>query len=183
MHKNFVLTLTGPDRIGIVDNLTKVLLDHGGNVEISRMTRLGGEFALLMLVSLPAEHFVALENDLEHLVAQGYKVTTSRTGKTPTETYSGWLPYQIEVHGADHEGIIHEVTRYLSQHSINIESMDTETTRAPISGAPLFTMTGLLLAPSSLSSQTWKAGLEDIGRHLNVDITISARYGNIEEQR
>ena len=174
MHKNFVLTMTGPDRIGIVENLTKVLLDHGGNVETSRMARLGGEFAVLMLVSMPAEQFVGLEKDLEHLVAQGYKVTTGRTEQTPNATHPGWLPYQIEVHGADHEGIIHKVAQYLSQHSINIESMDTGTTRAPISGAPLFTMTALVLVPPSLSSHTWKADLEDIGHHLNVDIEVSA---------
>ena len=53
MKRNFVLTLTGPDRIGIVDRVTGLLLDRGGNVETSRMARLGGEFAVLMLVSLP----------------------------------------------------------------------------------------------------------------------------------
>ena len=55
MSKNFVLTLTGPDRIGIVERVTRVLLDRGGNVETSRMARLGGEFAILMLVSMPAD--------------------------------------------------------------------------------------------------------------------------------
>ena len=50
MQKTFVLTLTGPDRIGFVEKVTGLLLERGGNVETSRMARLGGEFAILMLV-------------------------------------------------------------------------------------------------------------------------------------
>ena len=61
MKRNLVLTLTGPDRIGIVDRVTGLLLDRGGNVETSRMARLGGEFAVLMLVSLPSEHCAGLD--------------------------------------------------------------------------------------------------------------------------
>ena len=50
-QRNLVLTLTGPDRIGIVESVTGLLVARGGNVEMSRMARLGGEFAILMLVS------------------------------------------------------------------------------------------------------------------------------------
>lgn len=60
MQTNFVLALTGPDRMGIVDEVMGLLLERGGNVETSRMARLGGEFAVLMLVSMPSEEFSAL---------------------------------------------------------------------------------------------------------------------------
>ena len=52
---NVVFTLTGTDRIGLVDDITELLLALDGNVETSRMARLGGEFAVLMLVSLPPQ--------------------------------------------------------------------------------------------------------------------------------
>jgi len=172
MRSNFVLTLTGPDRIGIVDNVTRLLLDHGGNVETSRMARLGGEFAILMLVSMPAEQFAGLEKDLEGLTVQGYKVTTTQAEQTYAEAHPGWLPYRVEVHGADHEGIIQEVAHYLSQRGINIESMDSETTPAPISGIPLFTMTAHIVVPPSLSGQGWEAGIEDLAHHLNLEIRL-----------
>jgi len=63
MRTNIVFTLTGPDRIGIVESVTKMLLGHGANVESSRMTRLGGEFAMLMLVSMP-EQPASLDGDV-----------------------------------------------------------------------------------------------------------------------
>ena len=55
MRTDIVMTLTGPDRVGIVEELTEALLGVRANVETSRMARLGGEFAVLMLVSVPSE--------------------------------------------------------------------------------------------------------------------------------
>ena len=174
MRTNIVFTLTGTDRIGIVEEITQLLLRLGGNVETSRMARLGGEFAILMLVSMPSEQLASLNKDIEGLTVQGYKVTTSQTVQTYAEAHPGWLAYQIEVQGADHEGIVHQVAHHLSQHGINIESMNTEITRAPISGTPLFTMTALVVAPPSLPGEGWKDALEDVGYHLNVGIKVSA---------
>ncbi|HET6419481.1 MAG TPA: ACT domain-containing protein [Geobacteraceae bacterium] len=174
MRENIVFTLTGPDRVGIVETVTGMLLNRGGNVETSRMARLGGEFAILMLVSMPPDQLDGLSGDIEKLAAQGYKVTTGRTGRTYAEAHAGWLPYQIEVQGADHEGIIHEVSRYLSERGINIESMETETSHAPVSGAPLFSMTALVAVPSELCGKGWEIDLEEMGNQLNVDIKVSA---------
>ena len=174
MQRNFVLTLTGPDRIGIVERVTGLLLNRGGNVEISRMARLGGEFAVLMLVSMPADQFAVLDADLEGLTSQGYKVTTTPAERAEAPAFLGWLPYRIEVHGADHEGIIHQVARYLSEHNINIESMDTETTPAPITGVPLFTMTAQVVVPPDLSGRDWEAGLDRIGNQMNLEIRAIA---------
>jgi len=173
MTSNIVLTLSGTDRIGIVEEVTKSLFEQGGNVETSRMARLGGEFAMIMLVSMPADKVDALDEGFKNLVSQGYKVTTIRTGQTYAEAHFGWLPYRIDVRGADHEGIIHEVARYLSQWGINIESMDTETVRAPISGSLLFTMSALVAVPPDLHAKGWEAALKEAGRRLNVDITLS----------
>lgn len=175
MRTNIVFTLTGPDRIGIVESVTKMFLDHGGNVESSRMARLGGEFAILMLVSLPEERSVGLDRDLDLLVSQGYKVSSTPT--KPTETRPGWRTYRIVVEGADHEGIIHEVSLYLSKRGINIESMETGVEYAPVSATPLFTMSAIVAVPPDLSGRNWEAALKESGEVLNVDISVSALEG------
>src|SRR3954471_5836256 len=87
MPTNFVLTLTGPNRIGIVDEVTGLLLGRGGNVETNRMARLGGEVTLLMFASLPAEQPAARGGDLEGLVARGYKVTTTPAERSYAEAH------------------------------------------------------------------------------------------------
>jgi glycine cleavage system transcriptional repressor len=173
MQKNFVLTVTGPDRIGVVERVTGLLFNEGGNVETSRMARLGGEFAILMLVSMPEDRIAALDADLLALGAEGYTVTTTATDRTHAGARPDWRPYRIEVEGADDEGIIHEVARYLSEREINIESVDSETTPAPVSGSPLFAMTAHVVAPPTLAGQGWEAGLEEIADRMNLEIRVS----------
>ncbi len=173
MRTNIVFTLTGPDRVGIVESVTRMFLAQDGNVETSRMARLGGEFAMLMLVSLPEDRMAGVEKGVEELAAQGYKVTWSPTAQLHGESHPGWLPYKVEVHAADHEGIIHEVARYLSERGINIESMETETTPAPLSGTPLFDMTALVAVPPAQVGANWEAALEAEGKRLNLDIKVS----------
>jgi glycine cleavage system transcriptional repressor len=173
MQTNFVLTLTGPDRIGIVDEVTGLLLAIGGNVETSRMARLGGEFAVIMLVSMREDRFSDLDAELKRLTVRGYKATTTVAQRNDTESRLGWLAYRIEVEGADHEGIIHGVAHYLSEQGISIESVDSDSSPAPTSGVPLFAMTAQVVVPPGLSEQDWRGGLEDIARRMNLDILVS----------
>jgi glycine cleavage system transcriptional repressor len=183
MQKNFVVTVTGPDRIGIVERVTGFLLKDGGNVETSRMARLGGEFAILMLVSVPEDRIAGLDTDLLALTAEGYKVTTKATDQKLAGTRTDWRPYQINVEGADHEGIIHEVARYLSGRGINIETVDSETTPAPVSGSPLFSMTAQIVAPPSLAETGWETGLQEIADRMNLDIRVSHMHAASDHHR
>jgi len=174
MQKNLILTLSGPDRVGIVERVTGLLLARGGNVETSRMARLGGEFAILMLVSIPADRIDGIDGAFAGLTAKGYKISTKLAERPQASPHAGWGPFRIEVEGADHEGIIHEVARYLSENGINIESMDSETTMAPVSGSPLFSMTAQVVAPPSLSGKGWTQGLQAIADRLNLEIRVEA---------
>ena len=177
MRKNIVLTLTGTDRVGIVDSVTEILVNFDGNVETSRMARLGGEFAMLMLISIPEEQIEPLNKSIDALHQQGFQVSTRPTGQSYEQKYNGWLPYQIDVHGADHEGIVHQVAHYLTQRGINIESMDTGIVPAPMSGTLFFSMNAVVLVPPGMPHKDWQAELEDVADHLNVEIKVANYKG------
>jgi glycine cleavage system transcriptional repressor len=170
MSTDLVVTLTGADRVGIVEEVTDVVLGLGGNVETSRMARLGGEFAILMLVSLPSSAPASLEEPFRRLSDEGYKVTVSGTRRVSGQEPSAATPYRIDIQGADHEGIIHDFASQLSDLGINIESMETWITPAPVSGTPLFTMTALVMVPAKLAEKDWMAALDEAGRRANVDV-------------
>jgi glycine cleavage system transcriptional repressor len=172
MRSNFVLTLTGPDRVGIVERVTRLILLQGGNVETSRMARPGGEFAILMLVSLPGDGAAVLGHDLRSLETEGYKLTTTVAAGERTTATAGQGTHRIEVQGADHEGIIHEVAAYLAERGINIVAADTQTTQAPVTAAPLFAMTALVWVPAGLAVTEWEAGLRERGNRLNLEIRV-----------
>jgi glycine cleavage system transcriptional repressor len=173
MRTNIVFTLTGTDRVGIVEEVTGVLLGAGGNVETSRMARLGGEFAMLVLISLPADKHVDLDAAVATLTARGYRVSTVQTAQTYAEAHDGWRQYQIEVQGADHEGIIHDIAAGLSARGISIESMETGVTSASVSGISLFHMSAVVVVPPQLPADDWITALGDAAQQANVDVTVS----------
>lgn len=172
MSMTIVFTLTGTDRIGIVDEITRSFLQLGGNIEASRMARLGGEFAVIMLVKLPVDKRQALDQTVADLSRRGYQVTTGETAVTGTRSAQGWLPYHLEVSGADHEGIVNRIAHTLSEHGINIETADTDSTHAPNSGILLFTMRALILVPPRLQEGSWRQALTEVAREQHVDIAI-----------
>jgi len=171
MAKNIVVTLTGRDKIGLVDHVTSLVVKRSGNVESSRMAHLGGEFAMLMLVSVSDAEIANLDADFQPLRGEGYQLSLVPT-EDDSKKYAGWLPYEIEVTGADHEGIIHEISHHLASQGINIESMDTSAAPAPMSGTPLFTMKGIVLVPPALNFNTWSDAFEEVGDKLNVSVKV-----------
>lgn len=172
MRSSIVFTLTGTDRVGIVEDVTGALLGLGANVETSRMARLGGEFAILMLVTLPQEGLDGLDAAFSGLTAEGYKITTTPT-TAGEKTQPGWQTFRISVQGADHEGIVHEIAQGLSQRGINIESMETGVQMAPVSGAPLFRMSGVVVVPPAVAETDWIDRLMAAGDDANVDIEVT----------
>jgi glycine cleavage system transcriptional repressor len=173
MNTDIVLTLTGHDRVGIVKEVTNVLVKHGGNVKTSRMARLGGEFAMLALISLAEKDLAVLETELQKLRDEGFQITLLPTEDDHAKKYAGWLPYHIEVLGADHEGIIYEIAHHLAQQGINFEDVETTTAPAPMSGTPLFKMQATVLAPPNLPFNKWSDALEEIGDRLNVTVEVA----------
>ncbi len=172
MRTTVVFTLTGPDRVGIVEEVSEILVGLNCNVETSRMARLGGEFAILMAVSVPAES-IDLEGAFQPLVAEGYRVCASGGSVPAGVKPAPAAEYRIDVTGADHEGIVHEIARGLSSAGINIESMETGTVNSSITGTPLFMMSARVAVPSDLADSHWMETLEEAGNQAGVDITVS----------
>jgi len=173
MPKRFVLTLTGSDRIGVVQHITESILECGGDVQASRMARLGGEFAMLLLVSIPDTETRRLSDNVQNLTGEGFKVSLTETEWGVASRRKDWLPYQINVRGANHEGIIHQISEHLSKQGINIESVDTNVVPAPMSGAPLFTMEAIVVVPPELPKSVWHEKLEEAADRLNVELEVS----------
>jgi glycine cleavage system transcriptional repressor len=82
------------------------------------------------------------------------------------------VPFEISVIGADHEGIVHSVARYLSSQKIQVETMDTHVGRAPTTGTPIFSMHAAIQAPPELSLPELRHKLTELGDELGVDIEV-----------
>jgi glycine cleavage system regulatory protein len=169
--KTLVLTVIGPDRRGIVDNLSEVLHAHGGNWEESRMARLGGQFAGILLVHVPAEQADGLVEAMSGLEAKGLSVVVQQSDdRRAPERH-----LQVAVVGADRPGIVRKIAAAIAEHGANIEELATRTESAPMSGELLFHATASLSAPEGIDLDALQARLEGIATDLMVDLEISAR--------
>lgn len=174
MRTQLVLTASGRDRVGIVDEITDLIVRHEGNVESSRMVRLGGDFAMLMFVTAPEEKIEDLRGALSEIHYSRYDIHT-RLSEVESAEESSSTPCGITVEGADYMGIIHQVARYLAEQGINIETMSTDVVAAPMSGTPLFTMSAVVRVPPQLRVDDLREALDFIGDELGVATQVFAQ--------
>jgi len=173
MAQDFVmLTAVGRDRPGVVELITDSAVENHANIEESRMSRLGGEFAVIMLLAVAPERREALLSGLQALTGKGLTVVARSTDPSRVDALTGHVPYHLSVIGADHEGIVNRVARYLASESINVETMDTHVTHAPNTGTPLFAMRAVIQVPPHLSLAQLRRKLSDVSTELDVDVEI-----------
>ena len=67
MKQFIAISAIGGDRIGLVHDLSKVVADCGGSISESRMTALGNEFAMLLLVAGNWHSIARIETELAKL--------------------------------------------------------------------------------------------------------------------
>ncbi len=168
MTQSLVITAIGEDRPGIVNDLTEVLLEASLNIEDSRMSVLGGEFAIILLVTGDNSSISAVIADKDKLEKRLnlnllIKPTSSRLA---SDAYSRYL---IRVEGMDHPGIVHKLARYLSLQNINIVNLHTASSHAPHTGTPIFTVHMQVDIPNIASIEAIEAGFIKTCDELNMD--------------
>ncbi len=172
MGKAFaVFSAIGADRVGIVDDISGVVSEGGGNIEESKMAVLGGEFAVMMLISMDAgalEALIARVGEFESRLS--LKIGVVRTRET-SQAERG-RPYSLETVSLDGAGIVHSVSTVLRKYGINIEDLETRTERAPLTGAPLFRMTANVVLGPGVAIGALRRELEELQAEQDLDILL-----------
>src|SRR6185436_2547038 len=111
-------------------SVARLVADHDGNWLESRMCRLGGEFAGILRVHVPAERRAALEQALSGLPNLTVVVRADESAGASAQRQLA----SLEVFGQDRPGIVREVSGALAAQGVNVEELVTECTSAPMSG-------------------------------------------------
>jgi glycine cleavage system regulatory protein len=167
--ESLVVTVIGKDRPGLVESVSAVVEAHGGSWVESRMSRLAGEFAGILRVSVPAERAEGLSYALEGLKVGGLRLVVERGfEETPDEGHV----ILLDLVGSDRPGIVHAISEALAARGVNVDELNTECDGAPWSGDTLFKATARLRAPKTLDLHQLRESLEAIASDLMVDISI-----------
>jgi glycine cleavage system transcriptional repressor len=168
-----VLSALGPDRPGLVAEVTHYLTEHGVNVEDSRMAVLGAEFGILVLVSGSAAQVGAVEKDTGALGDKtGLTVTTRRTKSPEEHRRAAVIPCLVTTEALDHEGIVRAVARALHGVGVNIVSLETSAYEAPVTGSPLFRMEARIDVPQTTGVARVRKAMDDVAAAENLEIDV-----------
>ncbi len=170
MQSTLVMTVIGTDRPGLVESVASVVASHGGNWLESRMSRLGGQFAGILRVQVPAEREDALAKALEELKGRGI-VIVIHADKVTAPAAKAELRL-LEIVGQDRPGIVQQITHALAKHGVNVEELKTECVSAAMSGETLFRAKAKVLVPASTQVAALKAELEKIAADLIVEVAF-----------
>ena len=166
--QSLIISALGSDRPGIVSEISGVITSHGGNVEESNMSRLGSDFTIIMLVSVAPDWVESLE-----VALQSINELTIISKPTETQEAKEGIQCQIDLSGADNEGIVKVLSKYLVGKSINILEMQTHITNAPVTGTPLFNLKAITTIPKSLNLTDIQSEINQIAQKLGIEITFN----------
>lgn len=170
---HFAVTIISKDRPGIVADVTEVLFRLGCNIEDSSCTMLGGDFAMILIVSHDKPFTKAR-------LADEFKSLHERTGLV---TYVRHLSEQeicpltdegelclISVYGSDRPGIVYRVTRALADRKVNITDLNTKLIGTV--EEPVYVMMLEATLPNGLTVEDVSALLESLRKELEVEIGV-----------
>ena len=176
----WILTLIGPDRPGLIEVVAERVVASGGNWMVSRMAQLGGKFAGIAHVAVPADQIDDLKQQLAALESDGLVVHVESAASAAidpevvavaadqTESAEQFL---LQVIGGDRPGIVRELSGVLAASGINVESLATEYTAAPMSGGPLFRAEVQFALPAAVTLDQLRAEVEAVAGDLMVDFS------------
>ncbi len=165
--KHLIIKGIGPDKPGIVAAISGIVTSNNGNIEESRMIRLGSEFSIIMMVEISEDNLSNLSDDLESI--DGIKFYLTETKKLPNLDAPTHI---MHLTGGDTEGIVHKMTDVMTSMGVNIIEIITDTKNAPITGTTVFEMTARISLDSS-NKQKLVDELKFLESKLGLEISLS----------
>ncbi|MFT7288418.1 MAG: glycine cleavage system regulatory protein [Halieaceae bacterium] len=169
MTTRFLISFFCDDRPGVIETLSGVVEDGGGNWLDSRLSRLGGRFAGVILVQCLSDQRGKIELMLAGLTTQGISAIVSDAAG---ETGANNPVQRLTLLGPDRPGIVHELTRALHGAGFNVVQIETCVESAPMSGESLFRAEAHIepLGDSRLDELEWQ--LDAMAERMTLEIDL-----------
>ena len=171
MSQLIVLSAVGTDRSGVVKDISKAILDCGGNIEESRMASLGAEFAVLMLISGNWHTPAKLEKAMKSLSdVHDLTISLKKTGERPEQAEC--IPYGVDVVCLDQPGIVFHLSEFFAAREIEICDLATRRYAAPHTGSPMFAVQMTVSIPGTSAIAELREDFHDLCERLNLDAIL-----------
>lgn len=171
MTTSLVLTFVGRDRPGLVRAISETVTRCGGSWLDSRLARLAGEFAGIVLVTVGDSDVAALSEGLRALETAGLRVNIQVGSEPPASKGDNRPLLSLEFLGHDRPGIVRDITQALVDLGANIEELASRIERAAFSGEDMFNASIRLRVPDGVTPETIRKALERLAGEVMVDFS------------
>jgi len=176
MTRWFVLSAIGQDRPGLVAELAQLVYDCDANLEDSRMTILGTDFAVILLASSSAPGCAdKLAQGAKHLERDhGLTILLRALEGEPRSPVPapGHVAARVTASGQDRAGIVAGICRALAEHGVNVADLTTRS-RPGWGGQPHYEMVATVEVPEQLDPATLRDALEAVADRLVLDVELA----------
>jgi len=172
---HFAVTIISKDRPGIVADITEVLFRLGCNIEDSSCTMLGGDFAMILIVSHEKPFSKSRLSDefriLQDRTGLVVHLRTLHEDEIAPVKDAGELCL-ISVYGSDQPGIVYLVTKALAEIRVNITDLNTRLIGTK--EEPVYVLMLEAILPAGTTVESTSQMLESLRAELNVEIGVRA---------
>lgn len=166
--KTIVISIIGPDRSGIVDDVSQCLVAHQGNWLGSSMSLMAGQFAGIVEASIPETEVPSLQQALSQLANLTIYIADGSDSKEPSQATLDFV-----VTANDRPGIVQQVSACLAKLNVNVLLLETECQPAAHFGGDLFQARISAAMPASLSEDALIQELESLSDDLMIDLDVT----------
>ena len=171
MENLLAVTAIGPDRTGLVKDVTEVISSSGGSIMQSRMTTLGQEFAILALVSCESDDVSKITDLLELLKTSSNLAISVRKTHNRKSSINA-VPYNVDIVAINEEGIVSGLAEFFSSREIEITDLNTKQYNAPHTGADMFAVQLAINLPDKININSLREDLHRYCENKNLDEII-----------
>ena len=176
MKRWFVLSAIGQDRPGLVAELAQLVYDCDANLEDSRMTILGTDFAVILLASSGAAGCADRLAQGAKRLERDHGLTILLRGlegepRSPVPA-PGHVAARVTASGQDRAGIVASICRVLAEHAVNIADLTTRS-RPGWGGQPHYEMVATVEVPEQLDPAALREALEREADRLVLDVELA----------
>lgn len=161
MSAAFVVTMSGPDRPGLVNRLSDVAASLGANWTESRFLRLGGCFAGVAMIQISDQDAETLAQRLSALEDGALHVTVERADRDAAPGVDTLPSLEIEAVGPDRPGVVRDLTAALAALGVSIDELATEAQEASMAGGRVFQAVATLRLPEGVGAEDALAAARD----------------------
>ena len=174
MQQRLIISALGDDHPGIVNKISGEVSKLKCNIEETQVNVFSGEFSILLDVSGKNDAIEKLILSLPELEKKLNLSITFKKGGT-RQRIGNVMPYKVKITSIDDIGLVHDVSDFFANKSINIENMRTSTYPAPHTSTTLFSADLIISLPKSILISQLREELVEYCDKLNIDVSIEPR--------